>query len=132
MLNKIVLDMSVCVALLSPLMIDNFIALNISRMVVVFMEIATLIAALAAFSMTMLRTRHKKKAFEEKELERCKNFWRFKVYEPISDFCIAMSLAAIGHYIIGAVYFMVGSYIRGFKYKELEEYEEEKNGSESN
>ena len=111
MLNKILWDVLICLALCGPLIRQNWFLVNLSNMAVVFVGICTVVAVLAVFAITGIRSKGKK-AFNRKELERCKSFFRFKVYEPLSDICIAFSLAAVGHYIIGVIYFMVGSLIR--------------------
>lgn len=128
MLNKIIVDVLMCVAITGPLWSKHWLLVNVSKMVCVMMFIVTLIAVLALFAIFGTRSL-KKKAFNKKELEKCKGF-RFNFYEPFSDLCIAFSLCAIGRYVLGAVYFLVTLLIRSIKTVELQEYEDEENGSE--
>lgn len=128
--NKFIVDVLMCVAITGPLWSKHWLLVNVSRMACVMMFIVTLIATLALYAIFVTRSQ-KKKAFNKKELENCKGF-RFNFYEPFSDLCIAFSLCAIGRYVLGAVYFLVGLLIRSFKTIELQEYEDEENGSESN
>lgn len=130
MLNKIIVDVLMCVAITGPLWSKHWLLVNVSKMAYVMMFIVTLIAVLALFAIFATRS-HKKKAFNKKELEKCKGF-RFNFYEPFSDLCIAFSLCVIGRYVLGAVYFLVTLIIRSIKTIELQEYEDEENGSESN
>lgn len=130
MLNKIIFDVLICLALTGPLLSKHWLLVNVSKMVGAFMFMITVIAILALFAMFGVRGKGQK-AFKKKELENCKGF-RFNVYEPFSDLCIALSLCAIGRYELGSVYFLVGLIIRGIKTVELKEYEDEENGSENN
>ena len=130
MLNRIIVDVLMCVTITGPLWSKHWLLVNVSKMACVMMFIVTLIATLALFAIFGTRSL-KKKAFNKKELEKCKGF-RFNFYEPFSDLCIAFSLCAIGRYVLGAVYFLVTLIIRSVKTIELQEYEDEENGSESN
>ena len=128
MLNKIVVDVLLCLAITGPLWSKHWLLVNVSKMAGAFMFIVATIATLALFAMFGERGRGQN-AFKKKELKGCKGF-RFNVYEPFSDLCIALSLCAIGKYVLGAVYFLVGLIIRSIKTLELKEYEDEENGSE--
>lgn len=128
MLNKIIVDVLMCATITGPLWSKHWLLVNVSKMTCVMMFIVTLIATLALFSIFGTRSL-KKKAFNKKELEKCKGF-RFNFYEPFSYLCIAFSLCAIGRYVLGAVYFLVMLIIRSIKAIELQEYEDEENGSE--
>jgi hypothetical protein len=130
MLNNIIVDVLMCATITGPLWSKHWLLVNVSKMACVMMFIVTLIAVLSLFAIFATRSQ-KKKAFNKKELEKCKGF-RFNFYEPFSDLCIAFSLCAIGRYVLGAVYFLVVLLIRSFKTIELQEYEDEENGSESN
>lgn len=132
MLNKMLWDVCICLALVGPLLLNgNWLVENISRMAVCFMFLCEILSCLVILLVMMNIKNYGKKVFAKKELEECKPFFRFKVYEPLADLCIACSLAAVGHYILGSIYYISGSIIRGIKYKELEEYEDEENGSKS-
>lgn len=124
MFKKMPYDLVICLGLLFPDLFPNFSFGEGMRSCFVFlMGIITFLCVVGISAIVSERGKGKKWS-DKKELNEIDGWYRF--YEPISDLAICISLIVAGYPIMAGSYLFSGYIIRAFKYKELEEYEEEK------
>lgn len=124
-INKMMWDAGLCLALLFP---DLFPQVSfgggIRIAAVVLMTICTFIATLAVLIMLGVKNPKNGRFFSDRDLEST-DIW-FKIYEPFSDLLLVICLIIAGHPVIGGWFMFVGVMQRGIRYKELEDYRQER------
>lgn len=131
LLNKLMLDVVICGGLLFPNLFPQFeFSSGIRTSFVVIMFITVCLGVLSILAMSGIK-KTGKRIYNDKTLE--STGLGFRIYEPVSDLAIMVSLIIAGHAIIAGVFVFIGLFQRGIRYQEYEEYREElENGSENN
>ena len=130
-LNKIMLDVVICGGLLFPDLFPQFgFSSGVRTAFVVIMFITVCLGVLSILAIFGIKQTGKR-IYNDKTLER--TGLGFRIYEPVSDFAIMVSLIIAGHPIIAGIFVFIGLVQREIRYQEFEEYkEEQENGSKGN
>ena len=130
-LNKIMWDVVICGGLLFPNLFPQFgFSSGVRTSFVVIMFITVWLGVLSVLAMFDIK-KTGKRIYNDKTLER--PGLGFRIYEPVSDFAIMVSLIIAGHAIIAGIFVFIGLIQREIRYQEFDEYREElENGSENN
>ena len=131
LLNKIMWDVVICGGLLFPNLFPQFgFSSCIRTAFVVIMFITVCLGVLSILIIFSIKEMGKR-VYNDKTLER--TGLGFRIYEPVSDLAIMVSLIIAGHAIIAGIFVFIVLIQRGIRYQEFEEYREElENGSENN
>ena len=130
-LNKIMFDVVICGGLLFPDLFPQFgFSSGVRTAFVVIMFITVCLGVLSILAIFGIK-KTGKRIYNDKTLE--STGLGFRIYEPVSDFAIMVSLIIAGHAIIAGIFVFIGLIQRGIRYQEFDEYREElENGSENN
>lgn len=122
-LRKLPYDVVLCLGLLFPNLFPGVsFGSGIQLCFVVMVCILEVLVILATLSVFVLMSQGKK-AYKPKELNDIDCYYR--VYEPISDLAITISIVVSGHPVLGGIFLFTGLILREVRYKELAEYKSE-------